>query len=114
MTNEGIVSFDDWSKLDLRVAKIESVEDIEGADRLYKINLEVGDEIGSRVVCAGLKPFFEKDELEGKKVVFFANLQPRKMKGIESQGMILASDDGEGNVSLIAPERDAKVGSRIR
>lgn len=113
---EGIanISFSEWSKLDLRVAQIKSVEDIENADKLYKLILDVGKEIGKRVVCAGIKEHYTKKELKGKKIIIFVNLTPRKMKGIESQGMILAAcDDKHEKIVLISPEKDAENGWKI-
>ena len=98
------VTYDDFAKLDLRVAEVKSVEDIEGADKLYKIELDVGEKIGKRTVCAGLKPFFSKEDLSGRKVVYFANLQPRKLRGVMSQGMLLAaSTEDDSKVNLINP-----------
>ena len=112
---EGIVSFNDWSKLDLRVGKIIRVEDIEGADKLYKLMIDVGSEIGKRTVCAGLKPYFSKEELKGKRLILFVNLEPRIMRGIESQGMILAAvSDDESKIRLIQPDGEIEIGSRIR
>ena len=112
---EGIIDFLDWSKLDLRVGEIKKVEDIEGADKLYKFTLDVGEEIGERIVCAGLKKYYSKEDLKGKKVIVFVNLAPRKMRGIESQGMILAAcSEDESEVVLISPEGDIEVGSRVR
>jgi len=117
---EGIanmVEFSDWTKIDLRVAEIKEVEDIEGADKLYKITLNVGSEIGERIICSGLKEFYSKEELVGKKIIYFSNLQPRKMRGIESQGMLLAAvtydGDNEKEVILISPEKDIVLGSRV-
>jgi len=109
---EGIVNFSDWSKLDLRVAQIKEVEDIESADKLYKLTLDVGEEIGKKIICAGIKPYYSKEELKDKKIILFVNLTPRKMKGIESQGMLLAAT-GKNNVVLISPEKDVEVGSKI-
>jgi len=109
---EGIIDFSDWSKLDLRVAQIKEVEDIEGADKLYKLTLDVGSKIGERIVCAGIKEHYSKEELKNKKIILFANLAPRKMRGIESQGMILAAT-GKDSVVLISPEKDIEVGSRV-
>ena len=109
-----IVDFSDWSKIDLRVAQIKEVEDIEGADKLYKLSLDVGSEIGEKTICAGLKEYYSKEDLKGKKIILFANLTPRKMRGIESQGMLLAaSTDDHGKVVLISPEKDIEVGARI-
>jgi len=111
---EGIknVEFKDWEKIDLRVAKIIEVEDINGADKLYKLILDVGSEIGERVVCAGIKENYSKEELRDKKIILFLNLAPRKLRGIESQGMILAAVS-EASVILIIPEKDIEVGSRV-
>jgi methionyl-tRNA synthetase len=112
---EGIVSFNDWSKLDFRVGQIVEVEDIEGADKLYKLMIDVGSEIGKRTVCAGLKPYFSKEELKGKELILFVNLEPRKMRGIESQGMILAAvSDDESKIRLIQPDGEIEIGSRVR
>ena len=127
---EGIISFPDWQKLDLRVAKILKVEDIEGADKLYKIEVDIGNEIGKskseistdssskpnrRTICAGIKKYYSKDELKGKKIIVFTNLASRKMKGIESQGMLLAAvSEDESSVVLLAPEKDAEVGWKVR
>ncbi|MAG01897.1 hypothetical protein CMI42_01030 [Candidatus Pacearchaeota archaeon] len=82
------VSFDDWSKLDLRTAEIMEVEEVENADKLYKLKIDLGTE--TRILVAGLKPYYTKEELEGKKCIVFTNLEPRTIRGIESQGMILA------------------------
>jgi len=110
---EGIVNFSDWMKLDLRVAEIKNVEEIEGADKLYKITLDVG-ELGERVVCAGIKEYYSIDELVGKKIILFCNIAPRVMRGIESQGMLLAGvNEDKSNVSLIVPEKDIGKGVRV-
>src|SRR4030067_155645 len=103
-----IVNFSDWEKLDLRVGKILEVGDIEGADKLYKLTVNIGDE--KRTVCAGIKEYYSKKELKGKKIILFTNLAPRKLKGIESQGMILAAvNEEEDKVILLAPEKDIEV-----
>ncbi len=129
---EGIVNFDDWEKLELRVAQVKKAEEIEGADKLWKLTLDVGKEIGERIVCAGIKQHYSQEELEGKKIILFVNLAPRKMRGVESQGMVLAAVSGDdetpqaypeesskkiltrGKVVLISPEKDIEVGSRVR
>ena len=110
---EGIVSFSDWQKLDLRVAQIKSVEDIEGADKLYKFSVDVG-ELGERTIVAGLKPYYKKEELEGRKVILFVNLAPRTLRGIESQGMMLAAtSEGHEKVRLLQPDGEIEVGSKV-
>lgn len=109
------IDFKDWEKIDLRVGEIIKVEDIEGADKLYKLTINLGKELGSRIVCAGLKKHYKKEELKNKKIIIFTNLAPRMMRGIESQGMLLAAvNDNESKVILISPEKNIDVGSRIR
>ncbi len=108
-----IVDFAHWDKIDLRVAKIEKAEDIEGADKLYKLSISLGSE--KRTICAGLKKFYSKNELEGKKCIVIANLAPRVMKGVVSQGMILAAvSEDDSQVVILVPEKDIKEGSKVR
>lgn len=110
---EGIVEFSDWEKLDLRVAEIKDIEDIQGADKLYKLSLDVG-ELGEKTICAGLKEHYSKDALIGKKIIYFSNLKPRMMRGVESQGMLLAaSSKDHSKVILISPEKDIDNGMRV-
>ena len=110
-----IIDFSDWEKIDLRVGKIMKAEDIEGADKLYKLTVDLGKEIGKRIVCAGIKKHYSKDELKNKKVIIFVNLAPRKLKGVESQGMVLAAvNDEQGKIILLTPEKDIEIGSKVR
>ena len=111
---EGIVDFSTWEKIDLRIGRIIEVEEIEGADKLYKLDIDIGEE-KPRVVCAGIKEYYSKEELKDKKIILFVNLAPRKLRGVESQGMVLAAVDEENDkVVLISPEKDIKVGSWVR
>ena len=106
------VSFDEWEKLDIRVGKILKVEDIEGADKLYKFTVDIGKE--KRTLVAGLKNHYKAEELLGKQVVVLANLEKKKLKGIESQGMILAAGSKEDDICiLISPEKQVSPGTRI-
>src|SRR3989338_207861 len=113
---EGImtaIDFKDWEKIDLRVGKIEKIEDIEGADKLYKLTVNIGKE--SKTVCAGLKKYYSKDQLKNKTCILFVNLKPKPMKGTISEGMILAAtSEDESKVILIQPEKDIEIGSKIR
>ena len=98
----------------MRVAEIVKVEDMPGADKLYKLTVDVGKEIGKRVICAGIKEYYSKGELKNKKIVLFVNLKPRLMKGIESQGMLLAAvSEDHSQVVLVSPEKDIENGCRI-
>lgn len=106
------VSFKDWQNLDLRTAEILEVEDIPGADKLYKLKIDLGTE--TRTLVAGLKPFYTKEDLEGKKCIVFTNLEPRKIKGIESQGMILAAvNDDMSEVKLLQADGVIDPGWKI-
>jgi methionyl-tRNA synthetase len=106
------VNYDQFSALDIRVATIKAVENIEGADRLYKITLDAG-ELGERTVAAGIKAFYQPEELIGRQVVYLANLEARLLKGVESQGMLLAADSGEAAV-LLQPAATVPDGSKVR
>jgi methionyl-tRNA synthetase len=113
MEGVGIAEFSDWEKLDLRVAEIKKVEEVSGADKLWKLTLDVG-ELGERIICAGIKQFYKEKELVGKKIIYFSNLKPRMLKGVESQGMLLAAGNKDHTkVTLIAPVSDIENGSRI-
>jgi methionyl-tRNA synthetase len=106
------VSFEGWMKLDLRAGKIIEIEDIPNADKLYKLKIDLGTE--TRTLVAGLKKHYSKDELEGKACIVFCNLEPRKLKGIESQGMILAAvNDDNSEVKLLQTDGDIELGSKV-
>ena len=108
-----IINYEDFEKLDLRVAEIKQVEDIESADKLYKLTIDVG-ELGERIICAGIKEHYSKEDLKGKKIIIIANLAPRKLKGIESKGMLLAaSSDDHSKVILLTPDKDIESGSSV-
>lgn len=111
---EGIatINFEDFEKLDLRVAEIQNVENIEGADKLYKLEISIGEEV--RTICAGIKQFYNHDDLKGKKIIVLTNLKPRKLRGIESQGMLLAASNKEHTkISLISPDQDMEPGDIV-
>mgnify|MGYP001575581194 CR=1 FL=1 len=106
------ITIDDFEKLDLRVATILKVEDIEGADKLYKLNVDLGDE--KRVLVAGIKQNYDKKELKGKQIIIIANLEARKLKGIESHGMLLAAvNDSHSEVVLLSPEKKSESGWKV-
>lgn len=106
------ITYDDFSKLDLRVATIISAEPIEGADKLLKLTLDVG-ELGERTIAAGIKLWYEVDDLVGKQIIYLSNLEPRRLRGVESQGMLVAADDGSQAI-LIHPEKKLENGAVLR
>ena len=106
------ISFDNWQKIDLRAGKILKAEDIVNADKLLKLEVDVGEE-KPRILVAGIKKHYEKEELIGKRCIVFCNLEPRIMKGIKSDGMILAVDDEKRNVFLIQSETEIELGTKV-
>ena len=112
---EGIeyLDFETFMEVELRVGRIMSVEDHPDADRLYVVNLDDGSEQG-RTICAGIKAYYSPDELLNKKVVFVANLKPRSLRGVVSEGMMLAADDGNDVVRLVTIDGEISTGSRVR
>ena len=106
------IKFTDWQKLDLRVGEILEVNDHPNADKLYIIKIDVGDKKINLV--AGLKSYYDKKQLVGKKVIVFTNLEQKILRGIKSEGMVLAANDENGNVVLLTIDRNIKNGSKIR
>ena len=116
---EGIISmnqikYKDFAKLDLRVGTIKKAEDIDGADKLYKLEIELGKD-EKRTIVAGIKQHYKKEELKDKQIVVITNLEPRKMKGIESQCMLLAAEsEDHGKIILLSPEKKIDSGSKVQ
>jgi len=106
------ISYADFAKLDLRVAKIVSAERVEGADKLLKLTVSFGNE--ERTLVAGIAQHYSAEELAGKKIIVLVNLQPRTLRGIESQGMLLAaSSDDKSQVVLLTVDKDVPEGSCV-
>lgn len=105
------IQFDDFLKQDIRVAKILEAEKVAKTKKLLKITLDTG--LDKRTVVSGIAEFFEPEKIIGKQVLILANLEPRKIKGIESQGMILMAEDEEGKLHFVAPSRDINPGAQI-
>jgi len=110
-TESAEITIDDFRKIDLRVARISKAEPVEGADKLVRLTLDLGEE--SRVVFAGIKAAYSVEELEGRLVVAVANLQPRKMRFGLSEGMVLASGPGGEDIFLLSADAGAKPGMRV-
>ncbi len=107
------LDFGTFMKVDMRTGTITAVEEHPNADKLYVVSIDDGTDDG-RTVCAGLKPYYSIDQMVGKRIVFVANLEPRKLRGVMSEGMLLAADDGTGNVRLISVDGDINDGSTVR
>lgn len=105
------IQYDDFAKLDIRTARILEAEKMKKADKLLKLKVDVGFE--TRTVVSGLAKHFKPEEIIGKKVLLLANLAPRKLRGVESQGMILTAEDGEGNLTFVNAEGEVGEGFTI-
>jgi methionyl-tRNA synthetase len=106
------ITIDDFAKVELRVGVIKSAERIQGADKLLKIMVDIGDEV--RQVLAGIALAYAPENLVGRKVVIVVNLAPRKMRGLESNGMLLAASTADGNPVLCTFAEDIPAGSKVK
>ncbi|MFA5090299.1 MAG: hypothetical protein WC510_04630 [Candidatus Omnitrophota bacterium] len=106
-----MVNIEEFRRLEFKVAEIKEVVEHPNADRLYVITVDLGDK--TRQVVAGIRGAYQKEELIGRQVVVVDNLEPAVLRGVESQGMILAASDEEG-ISIISPLRKMKLGSIVK
>ena len=106
-----MVTYEEFRKIELKIARIKEVNDHPNADRLYVIIVEVGDK--TKQIVAGIKNFYKKEDLVGHEVVLIDNLDPAVIRGIKSNGMLLAASDDKG-VSIIAPDREMALGSMVK
>ncbi len=106
------ITIDDLAKVQLRVAQVLEAEKVNKADKLLKLQIRIGDE--KRQIIAGVAQHYSPEEIVGKKIIVVANLQPATIRGIESNGMLLAAEDEDGVLSLVGPDRDVKDGARVR
>lgn len=110
------ISYDDFAKLDLRVATVTACEPHPNADRLLKMQIDLG-EMGPRQILAGIRQFEQPEDLIGKQIVVVANLEPRNIRGEQSNGMLMAATVGEGNemtdVVILTPTRTVSNGSAV-
>jgi methionyl-tRNA synthetase/methionyl-tRNA synthetase C-terminal region/beta chain len=109
-TNANLITIDDFSKVDLRVARVLEAEKVEKADKLLKMKLQVGEE--TRQVVSGIAKYYTPEEMVGKTLILVANLKPAKLRGIESQGMILAASN-ENGLSLVTIDKDLGSGAHV-
>jgi methionyl-tRNA synthetase len=108
----GIVSIDDFRTLDLRVATVTAATPHPKADRLLVLTVDLGGE--QRQLVAGIRAHYEPALLIGKQIVIVANLAPATLRGVESQGMLLAASDGEGRLAIVVPDRPVTAGARVK
>jgi methionyl-tRNA synthetase len=108
-----LIGIDDFLKVDLRVAQVKFAEKVKGADKLLRIEVDLGYE--QRQIVAGIAKAYDPEKLIGRKIVIVANLQPRKLRGLESQGMLLAASFGEDGTPVLASFlEDVPIGSKLK
>jgi len=105
-----MISIDDFRKIELKIATIKSAEPHPNADKLMVLQIDLGSE--QRQICAGIRNQYAPEELVGRQIVVVTNLETAKLRGLESQGMLLAASD-EGRVIILTPEKSVQAGSKV-
>ncbi len=106
------ISFSDFAKIELKVGRVVQAERVEGSDKLIKMEVDFGNE-DKRIVVAGIANKYSPEELLWKEFVFVTNLERKKIFGIESQAMILAAEDKEGNLALVTLDKEIEEGAKV-
>jgi methionine--tRNA ligase beta chain len=107
-----MLTIDEFMKVELRVATILAVEAHPNADRLLVLQIDLGDE--KRQLVAGIRAHYEPASLVGRQIIVVANLQPATLRGVESQGMLLAASDAEGRLAFVTPEKPVAAGAKVK
>jgi len=105
-----MLKFDDFKKMDIRIAEILEVKDHPDADKLYLVKIKFAEE--ERQIVAGIKPYYTKEELVGKQIVLLANIEPATIRGVESKGMLLAANDGN-IISALTVDKPVNCGAKV-
>ena len=105
-----MITYEDFAKLDIKIGTIVNAEKVEGADKLLKLQVDLGEE--KRQVVAGIAEWYSPEDLVGKQVPVLTNLEPRKLRGVESQGMILAA--GDRTAVLLHPDKKVSSGAKVK
>ena len=106
------ISFDDFTKMDIRIGKIIAAERVPKADKLLKLTVDTG--LDKRTVVSGIAEHYKPEDIIGKRVTLLMNLAPRTIRGVESHGMILMAENAEGKLSFVSPEEGFDAGSEVR
>ncbi|MCX6712670.1 MAG: methionine--tRNA ligase subunit beta [Candidatus Vogelbacteria bacterium] len=106
------ISYDEWQKMELKIGQIVAAERVEGSDKLLKMQVDLGEET-PRQIIAGIGKAYEPETLIGRELLFIANLEPRTIMGLESQGMVLAASDEQGPI-ILTPDRPVAPGAALK
>ena len=107
-----MINFENFKKIDLRVAKVITAENVKESENLVKLEIDLGAELGKRQILAGIQKYYSSEELVGRQIIVVTNLEPKKIMGMESQGMLLAADIS-GEPILLMPDKQVPPGSKI-
>ncbi|MCX6774233.1 MAG: methionine--tRNA ligase subunit beta [Candidatus Micrarchaeota archaeon] len=107
-----MISYEDFSKLDMRIGTVLTAEEVPRSDKLIKLTMDFGTE--QRTLMAGIKKWYAPEALVGRQIAILFNLEPRKVFGIDSQGMILAAEDSAGNVSVLGVDKKMENGAMVK
>ena len=108
------ISFSDFSRIDIRVGEVVKVEEVTGSANLFRLYVDFGKDLGERTIMTGLKKWYKKEDLEGKKFIFVTNLEPKKMMGETSNGMMLCAVESDDKIFLTPVGRKIKTGTIVR
>ena len=108
-----MISYPEFQNVDMRVGKVLSAERVEGSEKLLKLKVDIGLEIGERQIIAGIGKVYDPEIMVGREIVVVVNLEPRSLMGLESQGMLLAADDESGPI-LLGLNKDSLPGAKIK
>lgn len=106
-----MITYEDFKKLELKVAQIKEVKDHPNADKLYVMTIDLGDQ--TKQIVAGIKSSYQKEELLGRRIIVVDNLEPVKLRGEDSQAMLLAASD-ESGIAIIIPDRPVRLGAGVK
>lgn len=107
-----MINFEEFKKVDLRVANVTAAQKVEESENLIKLEIDLGTKLGKRQILAGIQKYYQPEELMGRQIIVVVNLEPKKMMGMESQGMLLAADIN-GEPILLMPDKQVPPGSKI-
>ncbi|MEK7195793.1 MAG: methionine--tRNA ligase subunit beta [Patescibacteria group bacterium] len=108
-----MISYPEFQNVDMRVGKVLSAERVEGSDKLLKLKVDIGPEMGERQIIAGIGKVYDPEIMVGLEIIVVVNLEPKSLLGLESQGMLLAADDESGPI-LLEPDKNVLPGAKIK
>ena len=111
---EELIDYDYFSKIKFRIGEVISAEPVEKSKKLVKLQVNLGEEFGTRQILAGISQFYPAETLVGKRIVVVANLKPAKLMGQESRGMLLAASNDESGIVLLQPDKEIAAGAEVR